>query len=732
MSKNIVMLTMGMNIGGAETHIVELACALRNKGHRVTVFSNGGDYTARLLSNQVEHISAPMNNKHPLNLIRSYRTVLRFCKKERVSVIHSHTRITNFIAYFVCKKLRIPMVTTVHGQFRLGFFQRMFSRWGDRQLAVSEDLREYVTKGYHIPDSHVRLTVNGINPNRFNVTADPALYEKFSYSSENKVIICVTRIDPDASESAFRLLEAAPIIYQTMPHARILIVGDGKQFTLLKKHADRINQQTDENFVQLAGAQIDIPAFLSLADVFVGVSRAALEAMACGLPTVMMGNAGYLGTYSEQNHQACIDTNFTCRGHAHVSPETVADTILDILKNKEKYHNYVAAGQALVKERYSVNAMAEDALASYQDAKEDLRPEDLMISGYYGTHNFGDDITLQAIIDNISQQYPLKRIIILNHTTQKLINDPRIRIIHRFDLFHILPLMKKTKLFMLGGGSLLQDVTSSRSLFFYLFMLHHAVKYGCRTMIYANGIGPITRQVHQKQVNHLLHKLDRITIRDTLSYQYLLENGFTEQEISLTADEAYNFSFTASPSPVIRATGKKVLLVNLRTCSGNSKDISVDVAAAINATCKQHDLFPVLLPVQFTQDYTLLDKVSKLLNVEHHIFNTPLDIPTIISAIAESDYILTERLHPIVFAARLNKPFACIVYDPKVAATAKRFNMQDYALNLNELSQERLSDILEQLICKSEDICHNLIPATQQLEAASKQNSIIAGQLLGD
>ena len=101
MAKNIVILTMGLNIGGAETHIVELAGALRQKGHKVTIFSSGGAFTEQLSRIGVDHIVAPMNNKRLTSLRRSYKILLDFCRKENVSVIHSHTRITNYVANLV-------------------------------------------------------------------------------------------------------------------------------------------------------------------------------------------------------------------------------------------------------------------------------------------------------------------------------------------------------------------------------------------------------------------------------------------------------------------------------------------------------------------------------------------------------------------------------------------------------------------------------------------------------
>ncbi len=734
MAKNIVILTMGLDIGGAETHIVELAGALRRKGHKVTIFSNGGAFTEQLEQMDVQHICAPMNNKRLSSLMRSYRLLLNFCRKENVSVIHSHTRITNFIANLVCKKLHIPMVTTVHFNFKLNLLTRIFSKWGNRSLSVSEDLRQYVADGYGIDPQKVRITVNGINLNTFSKQSNPKLRAEYGLNEQHKVILCVSRIDTNACENVFRFLESAKEIYDAVPQARIVIVGNGNRFEELQQIAADINSKTEDNYVQLAGARTNISDYLHMADAFAGVSRSALEAMACRLPTIIIGNQGYLGVYSEEILPACIDTNFTCRGYPYVSAHEVAEIMIGMLTRPEEYEANIEAAHKLIEQRYSVVAMAEDALASYEEAQNDLRPNDLMISGYYGTHNFGDDITLKAIIENISKQYPLKTITILNHNPKDLPADPRVQAIHRFNLFKILPLMKKTKLFMLGGGSLLQDVTSSRSLFFYLFMLRHAKKYGCKTMIYANGIGPILLPVHQRQVNKVLHNTDRITIRDTLSHQYLLEQGFTEQEILLTADEAYCYDYkknTTRPA-AYPITGEKILLINLRPCHRYPTDVAQPMATALNNICKKHGLYPVLLPVQFDQDYPLLEKLSKQLKVEHHLFDQRLNETEIIGCLQHCDYLLTERLHPMVFAARMQKPTACLVYDPKVSATAERFGMKQYALPLTDLSSKQIEQVLNDLMTHAEEIAGAFGPIAEQMYASARRNSEIAGELLGE
>ena len=730
MSKNIVMLTMGLNIGGAETHIVELAKALKDKGHNVTVFSSGGVYAEHLENHGITHIVAPMNTKKLDKLSYCIKLLENYCKTHPVSVIHSHTRITNFIADRVCKKLRLPLVTTVHFNFRLNFFTKLFSRWGDRQLSVSEDLKDYVCDGYGIERNKVRITVNGINLDTFSEGTNPELRATYNLNEEHKVILCVSRIDAGACENVFRFLQSAKEIYDRVPMARVVVVGAGNRFDELKQIAADINAKTCENYIQLAGAQTSIADYCRMADAFAGVSRSALEAMACKKPTLLIGNAGYLGVYSKDTHQACIDTNFTYRGYDYVSAHEVADIMVGMLTSPEKYKENIESAYELVRTRYSVVAMAEDALASYSEAANDLRENDIMISGYYGTGNFGDDITLDAIIRNISQQYPLKSITVLGHTNQSIYDDSRIHTLHRFDLWHILPLMKRTKLFLLGGGSLLQDKTSNRSIFYYLFMLHHAHKFGCKTMVYSNGIGPIYKKAHKRQLAKLLPKVDRITIRDKASYEYLQSIGVTNA--ILTADEAYNYPPNAKDLSLSTdlPEGKKVLLVNLRTTAAHTNETYKCIASAINTVAKKYELYPMLLPAQYEQDKAPLKTVSAQLKCPHHLFDKPLNNAQIITLIQNCDYMLAERLHPIIFAAIMKKPFTCIVYDPKIQAVAEQFGMLNFSVRAEDIQTKELADKLGKMIENADNIHALLSPVIAKLTDAARRNSEIAGELL--
>ena len=138
------------------------------------------------------------------------------------------------------------------------------------------------------------------------------------------------------------------------------------------------------------------------------------------------------------------------------------------------------------------------------------------------------------------------------------------------------------------------------------------------------------------------------------------------------------------------------------------------------------------MPVQFDQDILPLKKVSDLLTVEHHLFDNRLIESEIIAAIQKCDYLLTERLHPLVFALRMQKPSACIIYDPKVAATADRFKINDYALQLKDLSTQKIETTLTTLIENDSTISAAVKPIAEAMYVASSHNSKIAGELLGE
>ena len=278
----ILMATMALDIGGAETHIVELSKALVRRGHEVLIVSNGGVYVPEAEEAGVRHYEAPLHRRAVGEMRRSYGILKEIIQREKPDIVHAHARIPAMLCGLLAKKMKFPFVTSCHGVYQVSGVLRTLSDWGERTLAVSEDIRDYLVTEYKVPREHIHLTINGIDTEKFSPEASgAAVREEFSLGNA-PVIGHVSRLDEEPALIARELIEIAPALDQAIPGVRILITGGGTAFEELREKAAAVNKALGRACLVLTGPRTDIREMMAACDLFVGVSRAALEAMAAG------------------------------------------------------------------------------------------------------------------------------------------------------------------------------------------------------------------------------------------------------------------------------------------------------------------------------------------------------------------------------------------------------------------------------------------------------------------
>ena len=309
----ILMATMGLDIGGAETHIVELAKELKARGHEVVIASNGGVYVAEVEEAGIRHYAVPMHRRSVGDMLRSRTLLRRILREERPDIVHAHARIPAFLCGTLQRELGFPFVTSCHGVFQVSGILKLLSNWGQRTLAVSEDIRDYLIQEYGVPAGHITLTINGIDTEKFSPeVSGRAVREEFCLG-DDPVIGHVSRLDQASSLAARQLIELAPRLDRAAPGVRILITGGGDVFEELDRQAQEVNLKLGRPCVVLTGPRTDINAIAAACDLFVGVSRSALEAMAAEKPVVLSGAQGHTGLFRPELLEKAIDTNFCCR-----------------------------------------------------------------------------------------------------------------------------------------------------------------------------------------------------------------------------------------------------------------------------------------------------------------------------------------------------------------------------------------------------------------------------------
>ena len=138
----------------------------------------------------------------------------------------------------------------------------------------------------------------------------------------------------------------------------------------------------------------------------------------------------------------------------------------------------------------------------------------ILISGYYGFNNIGDESILRTVIDNLREKLPDVEITVLSQSPAQTAEKYGVKAARRMNLWDILRSVRRCDMLLSGGGSLLQDATSSRSILYYLFLLRLAQLLGKRTFIYSQGIGPISGGRNRRYTAYVLSRADGIVVRE--------------------------------------------------------------------------------------------------------------------------------------------------------------------------------------------------------------------------
>lgn len=363
---NILLVTMEMQVGGAETHVLELAKELKKRHHNVYVMSAGGKYAELLEKAEIQHIFAPLKDKKITNMVKSYKLIEKTIIENRIDIVHAHARIPAFISGKVCKKLNIPFVTTAHGVYKVNLILKRLTNWGEKMLAVSDDIKEQIVNDYGLNPNNVDVTVNGINTDSFCKGYKEEIADEFGIDDNTFSIIHVSRLDKQSSNVAKLLISIFKDLEEKIgTNVKLIIVGDGNEFETVNEMA-----KVDSNII-MAGLRTDVADILKCGKVFVGVSRAALEAMSCEIPVILAGNKEYgqgqIGIFDKSKKEQAVSTNFCCRGCEEVTKESLLRDIIKVnCMSEDELEELGKYGRSVVTENYSVQKMADDALKLYQ------------------------------------------------------------------------------------------------------------------------------------------------------------------------------------------------------------------------------------------------------------------------------------------------------------------------------------------------------------------------------
>ncbi len=733
----VLHLISGGDTGGAKTHVFALLGKLKNMADVKIVCFMKGVFWDELQNIDVECELIEQKSRFDLSVVDRLTEIC----SDGVDVIHCHGARANFIATFLKKKVKIPMITTIHSDYLLdfdGFYRKLIytslNVWALKKfkyyIAVSSNFKEMLMSRGFRPNS-IYTVYNGMDyTGEMNYVSKEEFAERvgIEYNPAYTYVGLIGRHDYVKGHDVF--IKSIKKVTERFPDTRFIIAGTGDNRDNLVQLA---KDEGVEDKLIFAGFVKDIYSFINFIDINTLTSRSEsfpyvlMEGARMSKPTVC-SRVGGIPDFVMDGKTGLLFENEDSNG--------LSDKLITLLENPEQAKQYGKALHDLALEKFSDTALAEKHIEIYNAVIRDCAEEksyDCVLSGYYGFRNSGDDALLYAIIDSLKKYKPDIRICVLSAEADRTKLQYGVDSFGRFNLFKVKKTLKNTNMLISGGGSLIQDATSSKSLTYYLYIMRLAKKCGAKLFVYANGIGPL-KDKNLKRAAKVLEKADMITLRDTESVSELQRMNLANKNVVITADPALILEGDRCDSSDILAelgiaenTG--ILGISVREwtdCEGNFVEKVAEIA---DYASEKYGLVPLFIPMRYPHDIPVSEAVAKVVGGEAYVCRKEMTVKEIMGLVASCDMVLGMRLHTLIFAAGSAVPVVGLVYDKKVSGFLEYIG-QNRSVDVSSLDVECAKKHIDEIMENKDLVSSVLSDKRERLRELAYKNAEIAAKLL--
>lgn len=731
----ILHLISGGDVGGAKTHVLSL---LRGLGQTQTVrlvcFTEG-DFANEARELGVE--TMVISGSNPLKTRAALCTMVR---QEGFELIHCHGARANMMGMLLRKRTGVPIVTTVHSDYRLdymgrrlaaltyGNINRLALRRFDAWIGVSHGMRDLlISRGFDA--QRIYTLYNGVD---FETPRTPRPRGEYLRSiglavREDTVVFGIAaRISPVKDMTT--LLRAFSLAQKQCPFIRLAIAGEGEQEAEIRALAQEL---CPEGTVCFAGWVKDVDSFYHALDVNLLTSLSETfpyaltegARMRCATIASRVGGVPYLIDHGENG------LLFTPQ-----DADALAAHMVTLARSRETRESMGKALYEKTRRDFSLQSMVEKQQGIYtailrRARRPEMERDGAIICGAYGKGNCGDNAILSAIVSQLRHIDPDMPICVLTRSPRETRQCAGVDTIYTFNIFAAGRRMRHARLYISGGGTLMQDATSTRSLLYYLFSIRQAHRKGCKVMLYGCGIGPISRARNRERTARVLDACaDTISVRDAYSMDTLTELGVSRPHIHLNADPALLLDPPQSPGDYYLRCGlepgKNYMLLSVRPWPGFEKKIETFARAAEYAHA-HYGLIPLLYAMEPGRDAAAVDAVAGRLRCPCLTLRAGISGMEALMLIRAMRLVVSMRLHALIFAAGQKVPSVGVVYDPKVSAFLDYLGQELY-LPLDEVTEEGLCDRIDAAMADGAYAEENL----RRLRRLAEENELLARELL--
>ncbi|WP_274362485.1 polysaccharide pyruvyl transferase CsaB [Paenibacillus thermotolerans] len=305
----------------------------------------------------------------------------------------------------------------------------------------------------------------------------------------------------------------------------------------------------------------------------------------------------------------------------------------------------------------------------------------IVISGYYGFRNSGDEAVLHSIVSALREESERQGVsvtpVVLSANPAETARMYGVEAVHRMRPKELISAVRSAGALISGGGSLLQDVTGVKTIPYYLGVIKLAQLMGKPTYVYAQGIGPVLRRgLFGPMIRSVLRACKYVSVRDEESKELLAALGLNGKEVQVVPDPVMGLGVSAR----LRRSGAdrgKTVGVSVRFWREDRADLDA-VAVGLALLMERSDCGVTFLPFHLPSDLDASRVVAeKLLSMGfgpdrvtvHPGTEHPEDM---LREVSQCAALIGMRLHSLIYAATSFIPAIGVSYDPKIDQFLRR------------------------------------------------------------
>lgn len=357
----------------------------------------------------------------------------------------------------------------------------------------------------------------------------------------------------------------------------------------------------------------------------------------------------------------------------------------------------------------------------------------VLLSGYYGFGNLGDEALLEVILNRMRSRFPSARLEVLSATPRATAAAHRVEATQRWDWREVRAAIGRSDVVISGGGGLLQSATSLRSLLYYAGIIREAIRTRRKTMVFAQSIGPLDF-LGRLIVRQFCGGLSRATVRDARS-KMLLSSLLTRTPVEQTADPVFLYDVPAEQTDLsgdgLGPESGPYAVISVRTVPG-FRDGSALVARAVDRLAHSHNIRSAFLPLGGASDAAASTDVIRACSSSPMLL-PECTLPKAASILRGAHVAVGMRLHALILAARYAVPFLAVAYDPKVSSLCEdlRYPLEPlWSAGEQRRSDDAVDELVDRLVQERKSLAAELAQSRDRVQADAERNFDVLDELM--